>query len=90
MRALQTSSPSAATTTPSSGPAPTGRGPVVVYERPPPGMAQGLWSVPAWAVIAAGAVVIIGIVAFFVSRHRRDKAPDSSIAPSSIPPSSRR
>ena len=73
-----------------SSPSPSPGGPTVVYERPPPGLARGKLAAPAWVVVVLGLVLVAAIVAFFVMRHRRDKAPDSTLGPPSVPPSSRR
>lgn len=62
----------------------------MVYERPPPGLARGKLAAPAWVVVLLGLALVAAIVAFFVMRHRRDKAPDSTLGPPSVPPSSRR
>ncbi len=40
-------------------------------ERPPEGLARGLWEAPRWAVAALGAVVVLGAVVFLVFRVRR-------------------
>jgi hypothetical protein len=80
----------AAPTASATATAAPGTGPRIVYERPDSGLGKGMLAVPAWAVIAIGLAAIAGIVAFFVARHRRERAPDSSVAPQSVPPSSRR
>jgi len=82
-----TAAPSPSATTSPGSPS---DGPNVVYERPPPGLARGTWSAPAWVVVLLGVALVGAIVAFFVIRHRRDKAPDSTLGPPSVPPSSRR
>lgn len=88
MSAQADPAPTVSGTTSPSAAAPSD-GPRVVYDRPPPGLARGTWSAPAWLVIGLGLVVVGAIIAFFVMRHRRDKAPDSTLGPQSVPPSSR-
>ncbi|MEZ4441757.1 MAG: hypothetical protein R3B72_21835 [Polyangiaceae bacterium] len=78
---------------PSAGP--TGRAapspaPSVVYDRPPPGLAQGRYPVPGWVLVVVGALVLAALLAFFGLRERRRRRDASaSIPPSSRSPSSR-
>jgi hypothetical protein len=57
--------------------APAGR---TVIERPPPGLARGFVSAPAWGIVAiAGSVLLVGMVALAWRalswrRHRRELA----------------
>lgn len=82
---MQTATPT--TTAPVA--APTG---TTVVERPPPGIARGRFPAPPWAVAVLAVVLVAGIVAFFVLRHRRAQKARryESVAPTSVPPSSRR
>ncbi|HEX3594150.1 MAG TPA: hypothetical protein VHU80_03585 [Polyangiaceae bacterium] len=41
-----------------------------VIERPPPGPARGRYPAPAWAVLALGAVLVFGALAYFGWRVR--------------------
>ncbi len=55
------------------------------YDRPPPGLAQGKFAAPAWLIASIGLAIVLGVVAFFVMRNRRDKRKQAyeSIAPKS-------
>lgn len=59
---------------------------------PPPGLARGRYEVSGWLVGAAASALLLGVVAFFVLRHRRAqrKRVYESVAPQSGPMSSRR
>jgi hypothetical protein len=52
-------------------PAPSGSVDRVVVERPPPGAARGVLSVPAALVVALAAVLVIAAVAHLALRARR-------------------
>lgn len=41
------------------------------YDRPPEGLAQGRWPAPAWVVGVLTAALVLGAVAFVVTRLRR-------------------
>lgn len=84
---MQTTTPTAS----AAAPAPTATGPSYVVERPPPGLARGRYPVPAWLVATLAAVMVAAIVAFFVIRRRRARRGRryESVAPTSVPPSSR-
>jgi hypothetical protein len=43
-------------------------GPTTVIERPPPGLARGHYSVPAWAVATLGVAVLLTGIAYFAWR----------------------
>ena len=59
--------------------------PAPQYDRPPPGLAQGRLAAPAWLIASIGLAIVLGVVAFFVMRSRRDKRKQAyeSIAPKS-------
>ncbi len=58
------------------------------YDRPPPGLAQGQVAAPPWLIGALGGAILLGVIAFFVARHRRAKR--SQVYESIAPKSSRR
>jgi hypothetical protein len=85
---MQTATPTApAATVPPPAPA----GTTYVVERPPPGIARGQYPVPPWVVAILALLLVAGIVAYFVLRHRRAQRARryESVAPISVPPSSR-
>lgn len=55
------------------------------YDRPPAGLAQGKFAAPAWLIAAIGLAIVLGVMAFFIMRRRRDKQKQAyeSIAPKS-------
>ncbi|MBW2453564.1 MAG: hypothetical protein JRI68_03600 [Deltaproteobacteria bacterium] len=89
-----TAAPSAAdpsaigTSSQPAGPSPTATSQPPQYDRPPPGLAQGEVAAPPWLIGALGGVIVLGVIAFFVARHRRAKR--SQIYESIAPKSSRR
>lgn len=72
-----------------TAPAPTGT--TYVVERPPPGIARGKYAVSPWVVALVAFALVAGIVGYFVVRHRRAQRARryESVAPTSVPPSSR-
>ena len=43
----------------------------VATERPPEGLARGVWAAPRWTVAAIGAVVVLGAIVYLALRARR-------------------
>jgi hypothetical protein len=43
-------------------------------ERPPEGLARGLFAAPRWYVAVLGAVVVLGALAYLVVRARRARS----------------
>jgi hypothetical protein len=56
----------------------------VEKDRPPPGLAQGRYEAPPWAIVALGLAVGLGAIAFVIVRLvRRSRAAKEDIAPRS-------
>jgi len=84
-----TASPAASGTSPQpADAAPTASSQPPQYDRPPPGLAQGQYAAPPWLIGALGGAIVVGVVVFFVMRHRRAKR--GQIYESIAPKSSRR
>ncbi len=45
----------------------------VLVERPPPGLARGKYSAPAWVVASLGAALLLGALAYVIRRFVRIK-----------------
>ncbi|WP_437630941.1 hypothetical protein [Sorangium sp. So ce854] len=43
----------------------------IEVERPPPGLQRGKYPAPPWVILAVGAAVVLGAVAFLIWRARR-------------------
>ncbi len=85
------SATASATATASSAGTDTGTG-TATYDRPEAGLGQGRLGAPPWVIALCAVVLVLGVVFFFVMRHRRAKAKRGyeSVAPSSRSPHSRR
>lgn len=59
---------------PASGPRPA-EGPSVIVERPPPGLLRGKAPAPEWVLVALGLIALLVVIAFYVRRFTRRRAP---------------
>ena len=45
-----------------------------VVERPPPGLARGKYPASPLAIVALGAVLVLGTLFYFILRHRKPRS----------------